>query len=323
MLLASFFLLAGLLILILGAEGLVRGASSIAVKFNISPLVIGLTVVSFGTSAPELTINLISALQGSGDLAIGNVIGSNIVNILLVLGICAIIVPLSVKSSTVWKEIPLALLGVVLVGVMANDILLDGGAINSLTRTDGIVLLALMVIFMYYIFGMAKNDRDAVPDDDTDTIKQYSGLMAVILTLGGLIGLVVGGQLLVEGAIAIAANMGLSEALIGLTVVAIGTSLPELATSVVAALKKQADIAIGNVVGSNIFNIFFVLAATSTLTPLSISGALQTDILVAIGATFLLFLFMFTSKKHHLTRAEGVLFVVLYCCYTVYLVARG
>lgn len=322
----------GLAILVLGAEGLVRGASSLAAKLRISPLVIGLTVVSFGTSAPELTVNLLSALQGSPDLAIANVIGSNIVNILLILGVCASIVPLSVKSSTVWKEIPLALLGVVLIGIMANDHLFDGLPFTSLTRTDGIALLALMVIFMYYIFGMAKSDREkkveakinaALNKDEESKVKQYDTLSSVGLTTVGLFGLVLGGRLLVSGAVDIAKAAGLSEALIGLTIVAIGTSLPELATSVVAALHKQADIAIGNIVGSNIFNIFFVLGTTSVILPLPVSSALNFDIMVSIVATGLLFLFMFTSEKRKLVRWEGVVFVALYTAYLMYLIARG
>jgi cation:H+ antiporter len=322
----------GLAILVLGAEGLVRGASSLAAKLRISPLVIGLTVVSFGTSAPELTVNLLSALQGSPDLAIANVIGSNIVNILLILGVCASIVPLSVKSSTVWKEIPLALLGVVLIGIMANDHLFDGLPFTSLTRTDGIALLALMVIFMYYIFGMAKSDREKKDDakinaalnkDEESRVKQYDALPSVGLTIIGLFGLVLGGRLLVSGAVDIATSLGLSEALIGLTIVAIGTSLPELATSVVAALHKKADIAIGNIVGSNIFNIFFVLGTTSVILPLPVSGALNFDIMVSIIATGLLFLFMFTSEKRKLVRWEGVVFVALYTAYLMYLIARG
>lgn len=322
----------GLAILVLGAEGLVRGASSLAAKLRISPLVIGLTVVSFGTSAPELTVNLLSALQGSPDLAIANVIGSNIVNILLILGVCASIVPLSVKSSTVWKEIPLALLGVVLIGIMANDHLFDGLPFTSLTRTDGIALLALMVIFMYYIFGMAKSDREKKDDakinaalnkDEESRVKQYDALPSVGLTIIGLFGLVLGGRLLVSGAVDIATSLGLSEALIGLTIVAIGTSLPELATSVVAALHKKADIAIGNIVGSNIFNIFFVLGTTSVILPLPVSSALNFDIMVSIVATGLLFLFMFTSEKRKLVRWEGVVFVALYTAYLMYLIARG
>ncbi|PWF45457.1 sodium:proton exchanger [Massilia glaciei] len=318
------FIVIGLVILVAGAEGLVRGAASIAARLKISPLVIGLTVVSFGTSAPELTVNLVAASNGSPDLAVGNVIGSNIGNILLILGVCAMIVPLEVKSSTVWKEIPLALLGVVLVLIMGNDEFFDGVGFNALTRTDGMALLALMIIFMYYVFGLAKGDRAKEEISNVgEEVKTFSLPVSSILTVAGLAGLVFGGQLLVSGATAIAKAAGLSEALIGLTVVAIGTSLPELATSVVAALKKQADIAIGNIVGSNIFNVFFVLGTTSTITALPITLALSIDILVSIGASLLLLLFMFTGKQHRLVRWEGALFLGLYVVYLIYLIDRG
>lgn len=325
MILDIIFVIAGLIILILGAEGLVRGASSLAARLNVSPLIIGLTVVSFGTSAPELTVNILSALKGSPDLAIGNVVGSNIANILLILGISALIVPLSVKTSTIWKEIPFALLGVLLLLVMGNDQFFDGIPLSALTRTDGIALLAIMAIFIYYIFGLAKNDRtksNEITGAGTD-IHRYSAHVSAGLTILGLSGLIVGGRLLVGGAVAIAQAAGLSEALIGLTVVAIGTSLPELATSVVAALKKQADIAIGNVVGSNIFNIFFVLGTTSTMLPLPLTSAIKFDIAVSVLATVLLFLFMFIGGKHKLFRWEGAAFLTLYIGYLSFLVARG
>lgn len=328
MLFSILAIIIGLVILIIGAEGLVRGASSIAAKFKISPLVIGLTVVSFGTSAPELTVNLLAALQNSPDLAVANVVGSNIANILLILGVCAIIVPLTVKSSTVWKEIPLALLGVLLIFIMGNDGLFDGLPFTALTRTDGIALLALMAIFMYYIFGMAKSDREKaadakINDEIDDSVKQFSTLASIGMTIAGLAGLVIGGRLLVSGAVDIAKAAGMSEALVGLTIIAVGTSLPELATSVVAALRKHADIAIGNVIGSNIFNIFFVLGTTSTIASLPISNALNFDIVVSIIATALLFLFMFIGGKRRLVRWEGIVFVMLYVLYTAFLVVRG
>lgn len=325
--------IAGLVILILGAEGLVRGASSLAAKLRVSALVIGLTVVAFGTSAPELTVSLLSALQGSADLAVANVVGSNIVNVLLILGVCAMIIPLSVKSSTVWKEIPLALLGVFLVFTMANDSLFDDLPLNALTRTDGIALLALMAIFMYYVFGIAKHDRGREGDDTAEEtlaeaedgeVKQFNLWASIGMAFAGLAGLVLGGRLLVLGATDIAEAAGLSEALIGLTVIAIGTSLPELATSVVAALRKHADIAIGNVVGSNIFNVFFVLGVSSTVSPLPISSALNFDIAVSIFAMLLLMVFILSGKlKHRLTRWEGLAFVLMYIAYVAYLVIRG
>ncbi|MBW3568561.1 calcium/sodium antiporter [Candidatus Parcubacteria bacterium] len=325
MVLSILAIAAGLIILIGGAEGLVRGASSLAAKLKVSPLVIGLTVVAFGTSAPELTVNVLSALNNSPDLAIGNIVGSNTANVLLILGITALIRTLKVKSSTVWKEIPLALLGVTLLFVMGNDALFDGVGFNALTRTDGIALMALMAIFLYYIFGMAKSERshsDAKNQDD-EQIKIYPYLASTGLTVGGLIALVIGGRLLVNGAIDIAAAAGLSEALIGLTIVAIGTSLPELATSIVAALKGRSDIAVGNIIGSIIFNVFWVLGLTSVITPLPFTSDINFDVLVSVGSMALLFIFMHMAGKRRLIRWEGAVFVVLYIAYLTFLVYRG
>ena len=329
MLFSILGIIGGLGVLIAGAESLVRGAASLATKLRISALVIGLTVVSFGTSAPELVVNIVSALQDAPDLAVGNVVGSNIMNVLLILGISAIIVPLTVKSSTIWKEIPLALLGTILLFIMVNDITIDGDAANALTRSDGLVLIAIMGIFMYYVFGMAVKDRNGTSEDDatsapgTEKIHNYPLLISIGLTILGLIGLVGGGRLLVTGAVDIATSFGVSEALIGLTIVAIGTSLPELATSVVAAVRGQSDIAIGNVVGSTIFNVLFVLGTTSVILPLPISSTLSFDVFVSIIALSLLFAFMFIGKKKKLLRWEGILFVLLYIIYLVYLIQRG
>lgn len=327
LLLNLLFIALGLVILIAGAEGLVRGASSLASKLRVSGLVIGLTVVSFGTSAPELTVNMLAAFNGSSDLAVGNIVGSNIANIFLILGISALIVPLTVKSSTVWKEIPLALLGVLLLFAFGNDQFFDNAGYNAITRTDGFALMSLFIIFMYYIFNMAKKERaqalESGEDPDEDEIKQYSTKASVLLTIAGLAGLVIGGRLLVDGAVAVAQAAGLSEALIGLTIVGIGTSLPELATSVVAALKKQTDLAIGNVVGSNIFNIFWILGLTSTILQLDFNQNINVDVLVSIVATLLLFLFMFVGGRRRLVRWEGGMFLALYAGYMVFLVIRG
>lgn len=325
MLVSIFLIIIGLVILIASAEGLVRGASSLASKLHISPLVIGLTVVSFGTSAPELTVNVLAALQGAPDLAVGNVIGSNIANILLVLGISALIIPLRVKSSTVWKEIPLAALGVILVFIMANDRLFDDASVNAITRTDGLALLALMAIFMYYVYGLAKRDRHKAKELSAagDEVKKVPVVGSVAMTVAGLVGLAIGGRMLVTGAVDVAELAGLSEAFIGLTVVAIGTSLPELATSVVAAIRRHADIAIGNIVGSNIFNVFFVLGTTSVITPLPISAELNIDIVFSIFASVLLFVFMLYGGRRRLVRTEGMAFLALYAGYLVYLVMRG
>ncbi|MDZ7786494.1 MAG: calcium/sodium antiporter [Candidatus Saccharibacteria bacterium] len=325
MFIAIISVLVGLCVLIGGAEGLVRGAASLAKKFRVSPLIIGLTVVSFGTSAPELTINLIAAVGGSSDLAIGNVVGSSIANIFLILGVSALIVPLTVKASTVYKEIPFALLGAGLVFVMANDVLIDGLGPNVLSRSEGIVLISLLGVFMYYIYGLAKSQKDdqKMMSEAGGSTSKYSVPISLLFSIGGLAGLVIGGRLLVNGAVEIAAIAGLSEALIGLTILAIGTSLPELATSVIAALKGQPDIAVGNAVGSNIFNAFFVLGTTSTILPLPFSRELNADLIFAIVAMVLLFLFVFVGKKHRLTRFGGASLLSGYIIYIIFLVVRG
>lgn len=327
MLINILLIIIGLIILVAGAEAMVRGAASLALKLKVSPLVIGLTVVSFGTSTPELFVNIFATLGGAPDLAVGNVIGSNLANILLVLGVSAIIIPLAVKSSTVWKEIPFALLGAVLLFLIANDLMFNDGSADIISRTEGMALLAIMLIFFYYVFGVAKKDqarpRHAI-EQQSDGIHQYSIFTSLIFTFLGVSGLVVGGRLLVENSVSIAQTAGLSEALIGITIIGIGTSLPELATSVVAALKKQTDLAIGNVVGSNIFNIFWIIGLTATIKPLPYNTALNVDALLVIFSTLLLFLFMFYGrKKHQLERWEGALFVAIYVLYIIYLIFRG
>jgi cation:H+ antiporter len=253
--LAILMLVGGLAALIKGADWLVDGASSLARRLGISPIVIGLTIVAFGTSAPELIVNLVAAFRGNTDIAIGNIVGSNIANVLLILGIAGLITPLVVKKNTVWKEIPLALLACILVLIMASDAVLTGRSANTLDRIDGIVLIAFFIIFLYYTFGISKVEAEG-EDVETHPLTPTIGWI-----IAGLALLVVGGKFAVDGATEIATSLGISERLIGLTVVAVGTSLPELLTSAVAASKGKADIAIGNVVGSNIFNVFWILAS--------------------------------------------------------------
>lgn len=313
-------LVAGLAILIAGAEALVRGASSLGRKMGITPLVIGLTIVAFGTSAPELTVNIYSALTGSTDLALGNIIGSNIANILLILGVTACVTPLVVKSSTVRWEIPLALLASVLVFVFGSDIFFDGGALNVMTRSDGVALLGFFIIFMFYVFALVGNESSSQEEGAETEGKPLGVWSSVGLSLVGLAGLVLGGKMLVDQAVVLATLAGLSESVIGLTVVAIGTSLPELATSIVAALKKEVDIAVGNVIGSNIFNVFWILGVTSVIAPLPSPDGFAIDALVAIGATLGLFMALFVGKKHQLERWQGALFVLVYIGYLTYLV---
>ena len=278
-------------LLIKGADYLVTGASSLAFKLGIAPLVIGLTIVAFGTSAPELIVNLLASFSGNTDIAIGNILGSNIVNILVILGVSAIIYPLTVRKSTVWKEIPFALLAVVVLAFLASDALIDGAATSWLTRIDGLILISFFAIFLYYIVGIAKQSPEDTLEKPADLSLMRSGLLILV----GLIGLVVGGKWIVDGAIVFAQSLGVSQALIGLTIVAIGTSLPELATSVVAAYKKNTDIAVGNIVGSNILNIFWILGISAFITPLPFAPVMTIDILVTLFASLLLFLALFVG----------------------------
>lgn len=310
-------LIIGFVFLIKGADFLVDGASSLAKRLGISSLVIGLTIVAFGTSAPELVVNIFASLGGSTDIAIGNILGSNIANILLILGISAAIFPLAVRRGTVWKAIPLSLLAILVVGVMANDILIDGGTFSGLTRIDGLILISFFIIFLYYTFGISK----VQPGDSVRTdIKKKSLAMSFLMIAIGFVGLTLGGKWIVDSAVSIAKSLGLSEAIIGLTVVAVGTSLPELATSAVAAFRKDVDIAVGNVVGSNIFNLFWILGVSSIISPLAFSPVMLRDVMVTIAATMLLFAFMFIGKRRILERWQGVLFILLYFSYITFLI---
>lgn len=309
----------GFYFLIKGADLLVDGAASIAQRLKISSIVIGLTIVAFGTSAPELVVNILASLKGTTDIAIGNILGSNIANILLILGISAMIYPLKTKENTIWKEIPLSLLAAVLLGVMANDFRIDGVSYSGLTRTDGIALISFFVIFIYYTFGIAKIKDNFETEVE---IKNYSQLKAAVFIIVGIIGLVIGGKWIVDGATKIAELFNVSQSLIGLTVVAIGTSLPELATSAVAAYKKHTDIAIGNIVGSNIFNIFWILGVSSIIRPLPFDTTFDFDIVVMILSSAILFFIMFIGKKHTITRQEGFAMVSLYIFYLAFLLGK-
>lgn len=309
--------IAGFFILIKGAGFLVDGSASIAKKLKISSIVIGLTIVAFGTSAPEFIVNIFASAQGNSEIAIGNILGSNIANILLILGISAIIYPITAKKNTVLKEIPLSLLAIIILGFMANDTIIDGGIFSSITRIDGLILLSFFTIFLYYTFGITKSTDDIV---EKDQIKVFSYTKATLFILLGLAGLVVGGKWIVDGAVKIAELFNVSQSLIGLTVVAIGTSLPELATSAVAAYKKQSDIAIGNVVGSNIFNIFWILGASAVIRPLPFSASSNSDIAMTIFASILLFLVMFVGKKRVIERWQGVFMITTYVGYIVFLI---
>jgi len=314
MLISIFLLLAGFLLLIKGADFLVEGSSSLASKLNISQIVIGLTIVAFGTSTPELIVNVFSAIEGTNDVGFGNVVGSNIINIFLILGIAALISPLQTQKNTVWKEIPFALLGALVLLVMCNDILFNAGP-GIISTSDGIILLFFFAIFIVYVFGIAD-----VKSGDTVEVKQFSSSKIFLFIILGLAGLVIGGNLVVDNAVSIAADLGVSNRIIGLTIVALGTSLPELFTSANAAMKGKADIAVGNVVGSNIFNVFFVLAITAIISPVPFKPAMNVDLIVMSIASFLLFLTMFTGGKRKIDRWEAVVFLIIYLCYMVWLV---
>ncbi len=316
MLIAILLLIIGFMLLIKGADFLVDGASALAVRYSVSQIVIGLTIVAFGTSTPELVVNILSSLQKQPDIAFGNIIGSNIVNILLILGIAGIIYPIKTERNTVWKEIPFSLLAGVILFVLCNDRLFSGGA-DVLSRGDGIILLIFFIIFMIYTFGIAK-----VESRDEAEVIILSTTRIILYILIGLLGLFIGGKLVVDNSVKLARLLGVSEKLIGLTIISIGTSLPELFTSAVAAFKKQSDIAIGNVVGSNIFNVFFILGISSVISPLPFQGALNMDIYVLIGVSALLFLTMFTGKKRTLDRWEAIMFVIFYIIYIVFLIIR-
>jgi len=313
-------LVIGFVLLIKGADLLVDGASSMARRFHVSDLVIGLTVVAFGTSTPELFVNIIASFRGTTDIAIGNVLGSNICNVFLILGVSSMIYPLSVTKGTVWKEIPLSLLAALLLGILANDHLIDKRDPSALTRVDGLVFLSFFIIFLYYSFSTAKRIEgmeDHVPS------KEYGLGKSLLLVTLGLIGLTLGGKWIVGGAVHLAPRLGMSQSLVGLTIVAVGTSLPELATSAMAAYKKNAEIAVGNVVGSNIFNIFFVLGISSVIKSLPFQTKNHVDIGVVILASIFLFFAMFTGKKRSLDRWEGIIFLALYAGYIIFVIIQG
>lgn len=319
MLMIILLLLVGLGILIFGADLLVKGGASVSKILKIPPLIIGLTVVAFGTSTPELVVNILSTTQGSSNIAIGNIIGSNITNILLILGICGMIKNLKVKHSTTWFEIPMAILAVVSVFVMANDKLFFGSQVDTLSTTDGYILIGFFVVFLIYIFRLALRNKVK----EADEIKEYSVFTSIFFIILGLTALYFGGQLLVNQSITLAKMAGLSEFLIGLTIIAVGTSLPELVTSVVATRRGQVDIAVGNIVGSNIFNVFWILGLTAVIKPIEVGMGANVDLIISVVASLLLFLMLFIGKKYQLEKWQGLIFILVYVAYTTFLIQRG
>ncbi|WP_394137773.1 calcium/sodium antiporter [Cytobacillus oceanisediminis] len=313
-------LIIGFALLIAGANFFVEGASKIAGFLKISPLLIGLTIVAFGTSSPEATVSILAALNGNADVALGNVIGSNIFNITLVVGITAIINPLQVESETIRKEIPFTLLASTALMIFISDRVLEDVSKDIVTRGDGLILLLIFTVFMYYLFEVARKSRTNTPGEDVKT----SGSIwtkQILITLAGLAAIIFGGDLVVRSSTEIAVSLGMSETLVGLTIVAVGTSLPELVTSITAAIKKQSEIALGNIVGSNIFNILFVLGAAATITPLGVDPKIVVDITIMILLTIVLLAF---SRTHYAVgKYEGSFLAAAYIIYLIYIIMRN
>ena len=314
MILNIILLIVGFVILIKGADIFVEGASGVAGNFKISKMLIGLTIVSFGTSAPEFAISIKSLLSGSGDIVLGNVIGSNILNILLILGCSSIVHSLTVKSNTVKKELPITMLITILFAVLLSDAIFDKGMINQFSRSDGIVLILFFTVFLYYLIKMARNKTESEDDKEIIPMKK-----AAIFTIIGIVGIVLGSNFVVDSASYIAKAIGVSERMISLTIIALGTSLPELVTSVTATMKGEYDIAIGNVVGSNIFNIGIVVGI-----PVAIIGGIghiafsYVDLIVMVVSAIIVFLFSFNDYK--ITRHEGIALLLLFVSYYGYVI---
>ena len=312
MLLQTIILIVGFVILIKGADIFVDGASGVAENFKLSKMLIGLTIVAFGTSAPEFAVSVKSILSGSGDIVLGNVIGSNILNILLILGCSALFHSLDVKNNTVKKELPITMLFTLVFSVLLSDSIFDKGLVNTFTRGDGIVLLLFFCVFIYYLVTIAKNKVEK--EENKEMMKLPK---AIAFTVVGIIAIVLGSNFVVDSASKIASILGVSERLIALTIVALGTSLPELVTSVTATRKGEYDIAIGNVVGSNIFNIGMVIGI-----PVSLFGGIGVvtfsyiDLLVMITAAVLLFMFSFRDYK--ISKKEGIVFLLVFVTYYSY-----
>lgn len=315
----GLFLVLGLALLIKGADLLVEGASSVASRFGISPLAIGLTVVSFGTSLPEMLVSLTSGLRNSPDLAIASIIGSNIANVLLVLGVAAIIRPLPVHDSTVVSEIPFSLTAALLVGFLANAHLFSDRLELSISQVDGAILLFFFLLFILYVYKFSVTSPVSMPQISVSgTVTR-----AMSFVMLGAVGLYFGGQWAVDGAIGLSQAWGIDDALIGLTIIAFGTSSPELVASVVAAYRGKTDIAVGNVVGSNIFNLLWILGLTASIVELPFEVVSNTDLLIVIASSAMVILALVSSRNNTVNRSHGVLFVGLYLVYLVYVVHRG
>ena len=306
----------GLALILSGANALTDGASSIAKRMKVSELVIGLTIVAFGTSAPELAVSAISAIKGNGDIALGNVVGSNLFNTLMIIGCTVLVRPLKVSRLLIKKEIPLCILASFVLILLCADAT-EGCVAGGLSRTDGLVLLCFMAIFLSHTFSIAAGEEQNASESG---IKEMPLWRAILFSIGGLLFLIAGGESFVRGASELARALGASESLIAVTIVAGGTSLPELATSVVAALKGKSEMAVGNVVGSNLFNIFLILGLSSTISPIKLAGIGAIDLGMVLLSSIVLWFVGVFYKERTITRAEGALMIALYVAYTLYLI---
>ena len=315
-------MLVGLALLLVGANYLTEGSSAIAKRFGISEFVIGLTIVAIGTSAPEFVVSLISTFNGTTDVAIGNILGSNLFNTLMILGVTAIIQPIRIERNTLSRDIPFGLLAAVVLAICGLDAWLNGDD-GVITRSEGLLMICFLVVFMVYSFITAK--RDEAPEDaqaiETPTQKRPIWL-EIIMIVGGLAGLIYGGELFLENAVIFARDMGMSEAVIAVTLMAGGTSMPELITCVIAAVKKKGQLALGNVIGSNISNVFLILGTCATVSPLQLGNILPIDLVILSAASLLVAITAFTFRRNELDRAEGAIFMILYIVYVLYLLMR-
>lgn len=314
------FLLIGLALILAGANFLTDGSAALAQRFRVPEFIIGLTIVAVGTSTPELVVSVLSAIAGKSDVAIGNVVGSNIFNVFLILGVCALVRPLPLTAGNIRRDIPFGVGTSILLMILAADSLFRAGAVDRIGRLDGILMLVIYLLLMVYT--IRATGRTAAPtgaEEDT-THRPMAGWLMAVMILGGLAGLIFGGEMFLNNATALARRMGISESVIAITLVAGGTSLPELASSLVSLLKGKSDMALGNVIGSNIANILLILGLSATINPLTMGGITMVDLLVVLLSSVLLFLAAFTFRRRAVDRWEGALFLVIYALYIAYLV---
>ncbi len=317
MVLNIVILITGFILLIKGADLFISGASSLGLKLKVPQIVIGLTVVAFGTSLPELFINIAGSLAHNNDIVLGNIVGSNIFNILMILGAASLLYPITANRNTVWREIPFVILVSIILFILSNDQLF-GEEKSVISRGDGIILLIFMGYFLYYIFKLTKKSNN----DEEHELKEITNIKIIIFMIAGIAGLISGGNLVVDSAVKIARFFNLSDKIIALTIIAAGTGLPEFVTSIVAAFRKNSSIALGNIVGSNIFNILMVIGVSSIIYPVKYSAEMYTfDYSVLIISSLILFITMFVMKKSKISRIEGLVMILLYFIYIGYNVA--